>query len=60
LPFLAGWVPEDQSVNGTLKNKMNGAYPNGACVCLSKPVSLAELTNAIAALQPIAPQLAVA
>jgi DNA-binding response OmpR family regulator len=28
------------------------AYANGACVCLSKPVSLMELTNAIAALQP--------
>src|SRR5438093_8784084 len=36
------------------------AYANGACVCLSKPVSLVELTNAIAALQPPARQLAVA
>ena len=36
------------------------AYANGACVCLSKPVSLVELTNAIAALQPTARQLAVA
>ena len=36
------------------------AYANGACACLSKPVSLAELTNAIAALQPTARQLAVA
>jgi DNA-binding NtrC family response regulator len=36
------------------------AYANGACVCLSKPVSLAELSNAIAALQPTARQLAVA
>ena len=34
------------------------AYANGACVCLSKPVSLVELTNAIAALQPTARQLA--
>jgi DNA-binding NtrC family response regulator len=41
------------------------AYANGAYACLSKPVSPAELTNAIAALQPTlrqptAPQLAVA
>ena len=36
------------------------AYANGAHVCLSKPVSLVELTNAIAALQPTARQLAVA
>ena len=36
------------------------AYANGACVCLSKPVSLLELTNAIAALQPTARQLAIA
>src|SRR5881398_1608551 len=36
------------------------AYANGACVCLSKPVSLVELTNTIAALQPTARQLAVA
>jgi DNA-binding response OmpR family regulator len=36
------------------------AYANGACVCLSKPVSLVELSNAIAALQPTARQLAVA
>jgi DNA-binding response OmpR family regulator len=36
------------------------AYTNGACVCLSKPVLLVELTNAIAALQPTARQLAVA
>jgi DNA-binding response OmpR family regulator len=36
------------------------AYANGASVCLSKPVSLVELTNAIAALQPTARQLAVA
>ena len=36
------------------------AYANGACLCLSKPVSLVELTNAIAALQPTARQLAVA
>ena len=36
------------------------AYANGACACLSKPVSLVELTNAIAALQPTARQLAVA
>jgi len=36
------------------------AYANGACVCLSKPVSLVELTNAIAALQPTDRQLAVA
>jgi DNA-binding response OmpR family regulator len=36
------------------------AYANGACVCLSKPVSLVELTNAIAALQSTARQLAVA
>jgi hypothetical protein len=36
------------------------AYANGACVCLSKPVSRVELTNAIAALQPPARQLAVA
>ena len=36
------------------------AYANGAYVCLSKPVSLVELTNAIAALQPPARQLAVA
>ena len=36
------------------------AYANGACVCLSKPVSPVELTNAIAALQPTAHQLAVA
>jgi DNA-binding response OmpR family regulator len=36
------------------------AYANGASACLSKPVSLVELTNAIAALQPTARQLAVA
>jgi CheY-like chemotaxis protein len=36
------------------------AYANGACVCLSKPVSLVELTNAIATLRPTARQLAVA
>ena len=36
------------------------AYANGACVCLSKPVSLVELTNAIAALQPTAGELALA
>jgi DNA-binding response OmpR family regulator len=36
------------------------AYANGASVCLSKPVSQAELTNALAALQPTAHQLAVA
>jgi DNA-binding NtrC family response regulator len=36
------------------------AYANGACACLNKPVSLVELTNAIAALQPTARQLAVA
>jgi DNA-binding NtrC family response regulator len=36
------------------------AYANGAYVCLSKPVSLVELTNAMAALQPTARQLAVA
>jgi DNA-binding response OmpR family regulator len=36
------------------------AYANGACVCLSKPVSLVELTNAIAALQPATHQLTVA
>jgi DNA-binding NtrC family response regulator len=36
------------------------AYANGACACLSKPVSVVELTNAIAALQPAAHQLAVA
>jgi DNA-binding NtrC family response regulator len=36
------------------------AYANGAYACLSKPVSPAELTNAIAALQPTARQLAVA
>ena len=36
------------------------AYANGACVCLSKPVALVELTNAIAALQPTGRQLAVA
>jgi DNA-binding response OmpR family regulator len=36
------------------------AYANGACVCLSKPVSLVELTNAIAALQSTTHQLTVA
>ena len=36
------------------------AYANGACVCLSKPVSVVELTNAIAALQPGAGELALA
>ena len=36
------------------------AYANGACVCLSKPVSLVELTNAIAALQPTVRELALA
>jgi DNA-binding response OmpR family regulator len=36
------------------------AYANGACVCLSKPVSLVELTNAIAALQPTVGELALA
>ena len=36
------------------------AYANGACVCVSKPVSLVDFTNAIAALQPTVHQLAVA
>jgi DNA-binding response OmpR family regulator len=36
------------------------AYANGACVCLSKPVSVVELTNAIAALQPTVRELALA
>jgi len=36
------------------------AYANGACVCLSKPVSLVELTNAIAELQPTVRELALA
>jgi DNA-binding NtrC family response regulator len=35
------------------------AYANGACICLSKPVSIPELTSAIADLQP-APGLALA
>ena len=36
------------------------AYANGACVCLSKPMSLVELTTAIAELEPTPQQLAVA
>ncbi len=36
------------------------AYVNGARICLSKPVSLVELTSAIADLQPAARHLAVA
>ena len=36
------------------------AYANGASVCLSKPVSPVQLANAIADLEPAAPQLAVA
>jgi CheY-like chemotaxis protein len=36
------------------------AYANGARVCLSKPVSSVELANAIADLETVAPQLAVA
>jgi DNA-binding response OmpR family regulator len=33
------------------------AYANGACVCVTKPMSLVELTNAIAELQPAVRQL---
>jgi len=36
------------------------AYANGACVCLSKPMSLVELTNTIVDLQPAVRQLAFA
>jgi DNA-binding response OmpR family regulator len=36
------------------------AYANGARFCLSKPVSPLQLANAIADLEPAAPQLAVA
>ena len=36
------------------------AYANGARFCLSKPVSPVQLANAIADLEPAAPQLAVA
>jgi DNA-binding response OmpR family regulator len=36
------------------------AYANGARFCLSKPVSPVELANAIADLQPVTRQLAVA
>jgi CheY-like chemotaxis protein len=36
------------------------AYANGARFCLSKPVSSVQLANAIADLEPVAPQLAVA
>jgi DNA-binding response OmpR family regulator len=36
------------------------AYANGARFCLSKPVSPLHLANAIADLEPAAPQLAVA
>jgi CheY-like chemotaxis protein len=36
------------------------AYANGARFCLSKPVSPVQLANAIADLEPVAPQLAVA
>ena len=36
------------------------AYANGARFCLRKPVSPVELANAIADLEPTAPQLAVA
>lgn len=36
------------------------AYANGASFCLSKPVSPVQLANAIADLEPAAPQLAVA
>ena len=36
------------------------AYANGASFCLSKSVSPVQLANAIADLEPAAPQLAVA
>jgi DNA-binding NtrC family response regulator len=36
------------------------AYANGACICLTKPVSLVELSNAMADLQPAPRHLAVA
>jgi CheY-like chemotaxis protein len=36
------------------------AYANGARFCLSKPISPVQLANAIADLEPAAPQLAVA
>lgn len=52
LPTLV--VVEEDSGHGSAL-----AYANGACICLSKPVSLRELTKAIADLQP-ARQLAAA
>lgn len=36
------------------------AYANGARFCMGKPVSPAQLANAIADLEPVAPQVAVA
>ena len=54
LPTLVVVVDKDSEQARAL------AYANGARFCLSKPVSPVQLANAIADLEPAAPQLAVA